>query len=207
MRLSIRTFEEDLVVWFSSPVYALSYTIDGGFRRIRYVVFSHVDTVQDIELKVSKYRSILGKEHVMIFLTAVKPAFTCSIVFLDEVLVVETAGFENTFSIVKGKVKSRLNSSNGCTINILVFVDSTLSLPDLAELIQTVTYAKVASLLDYGVTCRGGFALGTTSDATLVACRELSQRRAFTGPITRVGSKVIYAVYRATTSLLRRYFS
>lgn len=204
MKVRVRPLGEDLIVEFNHQITAVSFTVDGGIRKIDHIVFAKVRRPEDIELKLFRYRSMLGEDRVMVFLTAVTPSTTCSVVLHDYVLVVETAGFENTFSICNGIVKSRLGAEHS-TINIAVYVDRDLALPDLLELIQTVTYAKSAALIEWGVTCRGRPALGTTSDATLVACRELSSKRIFAGPLTDVGFKVIHAVYRATSSLLRRY--
>ncbi len=203
MNIEIKTLDEDLVIKFKNYIYALSSTVDGGFRKIRYIVFSHVKRHEDIELKVKTYKNRLGQES-MIFLTAVKPAVTNSITIIDEVLVVETAGFENIFTIRRGDVISRLEKTPSSTINISVYIDRELAPPDLVELIQTVTYAKSASLIEHEVKLEDNYALGTTSDAVLVACRDLSADRHYTGPVTHIGRKVISAVYKSTSNLLHR---
>ena len=81
------------------------------------------------------------------------------------------------------------------TVNVVVFLPVRHSEAALANLLCTVTEAKVQALLDGGVP-----GTGTASDAVTVLCPASGPAEPFGGPRSQFGSRVARTVYAALRS-------
>ena len=81
------------------------------------------------------------------------------------------------------------------TVNVVVFLPVRHSEAALANILCTVTEAKVQAFLDGGVP-----GTGTASDAVTVLCPASGQAEPFGGPRSQYGSRVARAVYAGLRS-------
>lgn len=194
-----------IVVEFREPVTALSSTLDGGFKKINKIIFQQVPAEcrkEDIFKILRKIHEEHG-ENIVTFLTAARIPNDVMITFRDNVLCVVSAGFTNLFTIQNGEVISRLEKLRAqSTINVLVFVNEELSIQDMVDILTCIVLAKVSAFIDHDVILCGGYAYGTTSDAYVVAVREICKEFKFSGPYTGRGRSIIKIVYETLSKLL-----
>jgi len=81
------------------------------------------------------------------------------------------------------------------TINVVAFLPARHTDAALANMLCTVTEAKVQALLDGGVA-----GTGTASDAVTVLCPASGPKEPFGGPRSEFGSRIARAVYAAVRS-------
>ncbi len=200
--------EGSLIVEFPSPVTALSSTLDGGLAHVRKVVFRQVSSncsKEDILQVLRRVHDEHG-DSVITFLTAAQIPDDVVVTMQDGVLCVVSAGFTNLFTIQNGEVISRLERlSHLSTINVLVYVNDELALQDMIDILTCIVLAKVSVFIDHDVVLCGNYAYGTTSDAYVVAVRELTTEFRFSGPYTGRGRSVIRLVYEALSKLLEQH--
>ncbi len=87
----------------------------------------------------------------------------------------------------------------GRTINTAVFINESLSINDLVEIVKVITEAKCGALMDYGLRITG-----TVTDAVAAGTSHLSENVRFAGTATPLGSEVGKEVYRSVTRLLEK---
>lgn len=94
------------------------------------------------------------------------------------------------------------------TINVMVFFSRPLTPAALVNAVQTVTEAKTAVLVEFGVTCpaTGGRATGTSTDAVMVAGGPGEGRaEIYAGPLTAAGYLAARGVRTGLSRALVRY--
>jgi len=113
-----------------------------------------------------------------------------------------TASEKFIFEKYDGKIKIFLSAGigesgedAGCTINIGVFLDFSLNINGLVDLVRTVTEAKCGALRDLSLPYTG-----TASDA--VAVGSLAGNEYFSGPSTELGKRIAKIVREKIKELL-----
>lgn len=187
-----------LVLDLESEMLALGNVVIGGdFANIRYAVFKQVDRyVEDFEsyaLMLLEGLGLLGKAAV--FFTAVD-VFSIRHASGRLADVYATIGLSNPACIGVGI------PSSGHTVNILVISKRPLSRRGLIDLYRTVAEAKAAVLTAEGI-CGGKPALGTTSDAILVAA--LPGDENYAGAATELGIEVSYLIYNLLKQRINKF--
>jgi adenosylcobinamide hydrolase len=94
------------------------------------------------------------------------------------------------------------------TINIIVFINGTLTDAAMVNAVITATEAKAAALTDLGIMVEAEgisrSATGTTTDAVLIATTERGSIHHYAGTATRVGYSIGRAVYEAVMAAGKR---
>mgnify|MGYP001770635914 CR=1 FL=1 len=177
-----------LVIDLKSEMSALGNVVLGGdFATIRYVVFKQVDRyIDDFESYAQALADGLGLlGRAAFFFTAVD-VFTVRYVAGKLADIYATIGLSNPACIGGG------NNGVSHTVNILVISKKPLSRRGLIDLYRTAAEAKAAVLTARGL-CGGRPALGTTSDAILVAARPGVDN--YAGFATELGLEVSFLIY------------
>lgn len=192
-----------LVIDLSTPVRSLGTTVyGGGLGYIESVIFRRVDRCYSNPSPRAYAREIarsLGRESSAVFLTAADVSKYIYSRAEDSGVSVEgiaTIGLTHP-ACIGGKNGSRAMG----TINIFILTSEGLSDTGLADLLRTVSEAKAGYLSIMGLSCNGLPAVGTVSDATLVASPGGS--RDYAGLGTLVGqlvSRVLRDIFRSHMS-------
>ncbi len=201
MEVDLKVKNGNLVLTLPVEAKALSTTIyGGGFKsNLRHVVFHSVPSDFN-EDPLERSRKVvedlnLNPECSAVFLTAVK------VKEMHVVVKGETTGAKCyvAATIGLGNPVSCSHGSNGkaSTINIFVAVDRDLSDNGLVELVKTVTEAKVSAIHDVDLRCNLTYAIGTSTDALIVASLRKPSTEIYTGQLTSIGNLVSRLVYKS----------
>ncbi len=202
MNIKLEVVDRDLIVTLPAEAKALSMTVHGGgFKRnLKYVVFHEVPHDFNNNPK-EECKSVLKKLNLdpnksAVFLTAVRVSeMYVSIEGAYEGVkcsVTATVGLNNPVSIPPNSI-----SSLPSTINILAIVDKDVPFSGLVELVKVVADARASALHDVDLRCNLKYAIGTSTDAFIVASLGYKPTQPYTGPATPVGKLVSQLVYRA----------
>ncbi|MBP1448490.1 MAG: adenosylcobinamide amidohydrolase [Thermoproteus sp.] len=157
---------------------------------VRYAVFYQVEEyVEDFEALASELAEGVGRaEEAAVFFTA---ADVFKIRRADGRLVdvYATVGLANPACLGEERAGARRRAG---TVNLLVVSRAGLSSKGLLDLFRTAAEAKAAALTALGI-CGGRPALGTTSDAILVAAPP--GRGDYAGYATELGAEAAWLVY------------
>lgn len=93
------------------------------------------------------------------------------------------------------------------TINLMAFLDQSLTDGALINAVQTLTEAKSRTLRELGIRCpqTGAWATGTGTDAVVVASRTGGAPQEYAGPTTRIGTLLAAAISAALSQAVRAY--
>ncbi len=206
MLAKIKELDDLILVEFCREVKALSSTVyGGGLRRLTHVVFKKVsrdfndpDPSGYAESVIKKLK--LPRNSTSVFLTAADIRRFCVIKELSEplpVLSVITAGFEPVACL-----GAKPRGMHEGTINVLVLVGVPLSDAALVDLAAVAASAKTAALSSLGLGCGpGAKAVGTVSDAIVVASVVGDRMHPYAGLGTEVGSAAADLVFRSIVEL------
>jgi iron complex transport system ATP-binding protein len=124
----------------------------------------------------------------------------------SSMLVVVTAGVGNAVDISKAREKEMIIQGPG-TINIMVFIDGSLSEAAYAQAMMTATEAKVKALYDEEIIDpeTGTMATGTSTDCIAIAATQKGHYFEYAGTITSIGKLIGRSVYEATRQALQKY--
>ncbi|GAY25030.1 hypothetical protein ATG_02330 [Desulfurococcaceae archaeon AG1] len=176
MLLRPRMVDRDtLVVDLTEPLRSLGTTVyGGGFGSIESVIFKHIDEcIRDPVSYAQSVAESLGKPASAVFLTAANVGEYIYAARSSKNLVVEaiaTIGLTHP-ACIGSEVEGRELGGVG-TINIFLAVNSGLSDVGLIDLFRSVSEAKAGLIALLGLSCKGSVAVGTVSDATVVASRK-----------------------------------
>ncbi|ABZ84413.1 conserved domain protein [Heliomicrobium modesticaldum Ice1] len=95
------------------------------------------------------------------------------------------------------------------TINIMAFLDNSLTDGALINAVQTITEAKSRVLRELRICCAqtGDWATGTGTDAVVVAARPGGEPLAYAGPTTRLGALLAATAGAALRQAVQAYLS
>jgi adenosylcobinamide hydrolase len=118
---------------------------------------------------------------------------------------VVTAGLGNAARA--GKKRKTFPAYQCATINVFLFIDTSMTHSAMVNGIITATEAKAAALQDLGVVDENGLtATGTTTDAIVMAASQNSERyrtHQFAGTATSIGNAIGCLVYNAVCEVVR----
>lgn len=194
---------DTLLIDLKNPVRSLGTTIyGGGLNHIGSVIFRRVDKCFSNPSPHSYAREIarsLGRESSAVFLTAVDVSRYIYSRAEDSGISVEgiaTIGLTHPACIGGEPWGGGIG-----TINIFILTSVGLSNTGLADLLRTVSEVKAGYLSILGLSCGGLPAVGTVSDATLVASPGGSIDYAGLGtPVGRLVSRVLRDIFRSYMS-------
>lgn len=116
-----------------------------------------------------------------------------------------TAGVGN--SARAGKKRKTFPAYQCSTINIFIFIDSSLTQAAMVNAIITATEAKAAALQDLAILDENGqVATGTTTDAIVIAVSQNDKKyrtHQFAGAATSIGNAIGCLVYDALCEVVR----
>jgi len=194
---------DTLVIDLNSPVRSLGTTVyGGGLGYIGSVIFKRVDKCfsnPSPQAYAGEIARSLGRESSAVFLTASDVSQYIYSEAEDSGVSVEgiaTIGLTHP-ACIGGEPESRAIG----TINIFILTSEGLSDIGLADLLRTVSEAKAGYLSILGLSCRGLPAVGTVSDATLVASPGGSTDYAGLGTLVgQLASRVLRNIFRSHMS-------
>ncbi|HWQ16205.1 MAG TPA: adenosylcobinamide amidohydrolase [Sulfolobales archaeon] len=206
MLLRPRMVDRDtLVVDLAEPLRSLGTTVyGGGFRSIESVIFKHVDECMGDPISYAQgVAERLGRPASAVFLTAANVGEYIYATRSNKNLVVEaiaTIGLTHPACIGSEREERELGGVG--TINIFLAINAGLSDIGLIDLFRSVSEAKAGLIALLGLSCGGSVAVGTVSDATVVASREGLERYAGLG--TEVGHLAAMAILEILRSHMGR---
>jgi len=194
--------KDTLVVDLAEPLRSLGTTVyGGGLGSIESVIFKHIDEcIIDPVSYAQGVAESLGKPESAVFLTAANVGEYIYVARSSKNLVVEaisTIGLTHP-ACIDSDVEERELESIG-TINIFLAVNSGLSDVGLIDLFRSVSEAKAGLIALLGLSCKGSVAVGTVSDATVVASRRGLESYA------GLGTKVGYLAAMVILEILRSH--
>ena len=200
-----------LIVRFSQPFKALSSAVlNSGLFKTRAIINRHVpknyehDDSANLLINVIKEMN-LPKETVG-FLTAVdvqKLSFVTDKIDELTVSAIVTAGLG--YPAAAGDDVKTLKKIG--TINTIILIDKNLTEGCMVNCIQTAVEAKTIALreLDIRSHFSNTIASGSTSDAIIVACKEMGEPIKYAGTATELGMMIGQNVKKATKRAIQNY--
>jgi iron complex transport system ATP-binding protein len=119
---------------------------------------------------------------------------------------VVTAGVGNAVDAARSWKRAQLEQKIG-TINMMIFIDGTLTDAAYVQAVMTATEAKAKALYEENVLDpeTNTHATGTSTDCIAIAATQTGNTFAYAGTITPLGKAIGRVVYEATKEALRRY--
>lgn len=202
MDIDLEIKGNDLVVTLPWEAKALSTTVyGGGFKNnLKYVVFHHVphdfnaDPINECKHVLEDLGLNMNQSSIFLTAVSIPESYVAVKDGVDDVscFTTVTVGLSNPVSIACSSLDKGIS-----TINILVVVDCDVSDNGLVELVKTVTESKVSAVHDLDLRCGLSYAIGTSTDALIVASLRKPPTKIYTGQITSVGSLVSRLVHEA----------
>ena len=202
MDIDLEVKDNNLVVTFPCEAKALSTTIHGGgFKNnLKYVVFHHVphdfnaDPIDECRHVLEDLGLNMNQSSVFLTAVSIPESYVAIKNSIDDAscFTIVTAGLSNPVSITRSSLDMGFS-----TINIFVAVDCDVSDNGLVELVKTVTEAKVSAVHDLDLRCGLTYAIGTSTDALIVASLGKPPTRIYTGQLTSIGRLVSRLVHEA----------
>lgn len=205
---------DHLLFHTSAPIETLSSAVyGGGFKRTSHFVnwkvpldYSSIDPTQLMEEKLAEWGYPLLDS---IGLQTAAFIHTASVQELvgDEfrMVCVATAGLGNRARA--GKERETFPAYQCSTINVFLFIDSSMTQSAVVNSIIAVTEAKAAALQDLNILDEDGeHATGTTTDSVVIAVsqnKEKYQTHQFAGVATSIGNAIGCLVYDAVCEVVR----
>jgi adenosylcobinamide hydrolase len=181
---------------------ASTATIGGGIGPRQWVVNAQVPrdyARRDVAAHVAEVAEVLGLSGPGVGMLTAAEVAEVAVAEEAGVQVEATVGLElPVFAAAPAKEEAAAAGAPG-TVNVVAFLPVRHTDGALANLLCTVTEAKVQALLDGGVA-----GTGTASDAVTVLCPTSGTTERFGGPRSEFGSRVARAVYAALRSGMRR---
>ncbi|MHA1380032.1 MAG: alpha-ribazole phosphatase CobZ [Candidatus Helarchaeota archaeon] len=194
--IEISISEQFTVVKSSKPLNILSSAVlNGGIAKSKYIINHYVDKNYDHKnpevFLLSSTKKIGLDETSVGLMTAVKMK-NCVVENYNsekfQITTIVTGGTTNSIQVGQNIEKNPIKAG---TINIIVIINGNLSPSAVVTMVQVITEAKMAALLDIDVRSRyGGYATGTTTDSVLVAWTEFGKDIKYSGTATEIGREV-----------------
>ena len=205
LKVELERREDLAILKLPRDALALSTAINGGFVKVRYVVFKKVskDFSDDPDKFVDKVIEGLGlpKDRSIVFLTAASIERSLAFLSSEDVLIASTIS-HNPLACTGG-ISRKIGEGSSSTINIFVVVKQKLSERSLAELLSLVSEVKALALSDLCLSCEPGLrAFQSAVDSIAVATMGVEPEEKFVGPITKIGSEVSRRLYEVLTASL-----
>jgi iron complex transport system ATP-binding protein len=214
-RFAWTTLEDCIVVSATEPLKVLSSALVGsGFQWATHFVNRQVSKdydCEDAETEMKHYLRRRGfpvqKTIGMMTAVSVEDA-VCMYEKHDafSVWAVVTAGVGNAVDAAQAWKREELSQKVG-TINIMVFIDGTLTDAAYVQALMTATEAKTKALYDEKIVDpeTSTYATGTSTDCIAIAATQTGATFPYAGTITPIGKAIGRTVYEATKEALRRY--
>jgi iron complex transport system ATP-binding protein len=214
-RFAWTMLEDCVVVTATEPLKVLSSALVGsGFQWATHFVNRQVSKdydCKDAETEMKHYLRRRGfpvqKTIGMMTAVSVEDA-VCMYEKHDafSVWTVVTAGVGNAVDAAQAWKREELSQKVG-TINIMVFIDGTLTDAAYVQALMTATEAKTKALYDEKIVDpeTSTYATGTSTDCIAIAATQTGATFPYAGTITPIGKAIGRTVYEATKEALRRY--
>lgn len=200
---NVRRSGDDVLLVLTDRARYISTTINGGIGYVKYILFHHVELEEFFdpweELGKALKLHGLGSEDTIVFMTTID---LDNIVVLEDsfngvdLAVIASVGLSNPTTIGCSEYSGETYTPS--TINIAVLTNAKLRDNVLVELIKTVVEAKVKAVIDLDLRACGQQAVGTSTDALLVASTmDRDYDELFGGQVTKMGSRISRLVYSA----------
>ena len=193
--LAVLAWRLDAPLWCASTA-----TVGGGIGLREWVVNAQVPPDygrRDVAAHVAEVADALGLSGPGIGMLTAAEVAAVATAEDDGVRVEATVGLDRPVWAA-APVEDAVAAAPG-TVNVVAFLPVRHTDAALANILCTVTEAKVQALLDGGVA-----GTGTASDAVTVLCPTTGPAEPFGGPRSAFGSRVARAVYAAVCSGMTR---
>lgn len=181
----------------------------GGWRHARYIVSRSVPkgwSCAEPAAEMAAYLRAQGLDPGLCIglITGVSMAERQDVAAAMDGWQVRTLATVGVSNAAKSGGRHPLEDTYSHTINLIVIVEGKLTPAALIGAVKTATEAKVAALVDAGVTTRfGETATGTSTDTVTVVSRAEQPTSPYAGPATAPGYLIGKTVYQAVQAALK----